>query len=301
MKIVNPSVKLLNVSTTYNEMLRDIERAAEICVASTKVHEPVENYINDLIKRKHYRPLEFGTAYVEVFFKKGTSLSKEEYTEYRFWELVLDSPWTRKSEFNSNYITTNCRVLQEAYDKMMYEKDDVFKDYVDFNWIDYVQKRWNFTNQHNQRYTFWWEVSRATADSFRTYVSISSLMQSTRYCNFSSNKFGGEVTFIRPNWWEHDYKTTPQNEFTMYENLFIRSWKHSEDHYLSAIKLGMQAQHARGLLPLDIRTEFIQCAYGDDWQNFFNQRAHNSTGPAHDDAQLIATEAEKLWLEYLKN
>lgn len=300
MKIVNPSVKLLPISTTYDEMLRDIERAAEICVASTKRHEPVDDYINSLIKRKHYRTLEFGTVYAEVPVFRDSVLIKEQHIENYFWKKVMDSPWTRKSSFNENLITTNCRVLQEVQDEMQSKKDIFYWTLDMCDWRKYVQQRWKYTDQHEQRYTFLWEVSRATADSFRTYVSISSLMQSTRYCNFSSNKFGREITYIRPNWWEHDYETTPQNEFTTHEHLFIRAWKNAEDYYLSAITLGMEAQHARGLLPLDIKTEFIQCAYRDDWQNFFDQRAHNSTGPAHDDAQLISTEAEKLWIEYLE-
>lgn len=299
MKIVNPSVKLLPISTTYDEMLRDIERAAEICVASTKRHEPVDDYINSLIKRKHYRTLEFGTVYVEVPVFRDPVLIKEQHIENYFWKKVMDSPWTKKSSFNENLITTNCRVLQEVQDEMQSKKDIFYWTLDMCDWKKYVQKRWKYTDQHKHRYTFLWEISRATADSFRTYVSISSLMQSTRYCNFSSNKFGGEITYIRPNWWEHDYETTPQNEFTPHEHLFIRSWKNAEDYYLSAITLGMEAQHARGLLPLDIRTEFIQCAYGGDWQNFFDQRAHNSTGPAHDDAQLIATEAENIWHDYM--
>lgn len=300
MKIVNPNVELLPISTTYDEMLRDIERAAEICVASTKHHDPIDDYINSLIKRKHYRTLEFGTVYVEVPVFRNSILIKEQHIENYFWKKVMDSPWTRKSPFNENLITTNCRVLQEVQDEMQSKKDMFYLTLDMCDWKKYAQKRWRFTNQHKLRYTFLWEVSRATADSFRTYVSISSLMQSTRYCNFSSNKFGGEITYVRPNWWEHDYETTPQNEFTPHEHLFIRAWKNAEDYYLSAITLGMEAQHARGVLPLDIRTEFIQCAYGDDWQNFFDQRAHNSTGPAHDDAQLISTKAEKLWIEHLE-
>ena len=295
MKIVNPNVKLLPISKTYEDMLRDIERAAEICVASTKHHDPIDDYINSLIKRKHYRTLEFGTVYVELPDFDNAYVSQEVHTEYYFWEEVKKSRWTKASIMGDHLITTNCRVLQEIQDDMMSKKDMFYCHFSKFDWRDYVKKRWKFTNQHKLRYTFLWEVSRATADSFRTYVSISSLMQSTRYCNFSSNKFGGEITYVRPNWWKHDYETTKQNEFTPLEHLFIRAWKNAEDYYLSAITLGMEAQHARGVLPLDIRTEFIQCAYGDDWQNFFDQRAHNSTGPAHDDAQLIAAKAELLY------
>jgi thymidylate synthase (FAD) len=308
MKVVEPKVEYIDISTTYEGMLRDIERAAEICVASTKCHEPVEDYINNsLINRHHYRPLEFGTVYVEVDFPNGVTLNKEDYTELMFWEQVEQNHWTqiKRSSKYSDYITSNCRVMQEVWDYInnlyLKELEDVEKGISQITtlslkpWMEYVKKRWKFTNEHHKRHTFKWEVSRATADSFRTHIMISSLMQSTRYCNFASNKFGNEVSFVKPSWFEHDYDSTPYSAFTTHEHLILRSWKQSEDHYLSGIKLGMQAQHARAMLPLEIRTEFIQCAYEWDWENFFAQRAHNSTGPAHDDAQLIATKAELLY------
>lgn len=307
MKIIEPNVEYIDISTTYEGMLRDIERAAEICVASTKRHEPVEDYINSLINRHHYRPLEFGTVYVEVDFPSGVSLNKEDFTEYIFWETVKRAHWSKfkRSSNYSDYITTNCRVLQEVWDAInkKYQQDlkDIENGILQISeydlkpWQEYVQKRWCYTDEHFKRHTLLWEISRATADSFRTYVSISSLMQSTRYCNFGRDKFGNEITYIKPSWFEHDYESTPNNNFTAYEHLIIKSWKSSEDYYLSAIKLGMQAQHARAVLPLEIRTECIQCAFEDAWSNFFDQRVYNSTGPAHDDAQLIARKALDLY------
>lgn len=312
MKIIEPNVEYIDISTTYEGMLRDIERAAEICVASTKRHEPVEDYINSLINRHHYRPLEFGTVYVEVDFPNGVSLNKEDYTELMFWERVEQNHWTRikRSSRYSDYVTTNCRVMQEAWDYLnglyLKELEDIEKGVLQITtlslkpWQEYVQKRWCYTDEHFKRHTFLWEISRATADSFRTYVSISSLMQSTRYCNFGRDKFGNEITYIKPSWFEHDYESTPNNNFTPYEHLIIRSWKNAEDYYLSGIKLGMQAQHARAMLPLEIRTEFIQCAFEDSWKIFFDQRVYNITGPAHDDAQLIAGKALKIYNEKIK-
>lgn len=296
MKIIEPNVKLLPISATYDEMMRDIERAAEICVASTKRHDPIEDYINSLVARHHYRPLEFGTAYLKVDFSQEIpNILSEEFVERLFWEGVEQSIYTRiVSQNKVDCITTNCRVLQEMWDAMNKMEEQELLPYLK-PWQEYVKNRWCYTKEHEPRYTFLWEVSRATADSFRTYVSISSLMQSTRYCNFARDKFGGEITFVRPAWFEHDYKTTNYGDFTPHEHLLIRAWKNAEDYYLSGIKLGMQAQHARAVLPLEIKTEFIQCAYGDAWENFFNQRAHNSTGPAHDDAQLISTKAELLY------
>lgn len=293
MRVVKPSVRKIEINKTFDGIFRDIERAAEICVASNKIHEDVVGYVNGLIERKHYRPLEFGTVYAKVWFPHGVSHSEEAKTEIEFWDRVIASPWTRVviDDDKNSLITTNARVVREVYDKMIVS--DTHKKHFT-NWIQYVEKYWCYTEQHEKRITYLWTISRATADSFRTYILISSLMQSTRYCNYSSNKFGNEVTFVQPNWWEHDWETTEFKDFNEMEKIFLESWNNDEANYLLCLKNGMKAQHARGVLPLDIKTEFIQCAYIDAWKNFFDQRVRNTTGEAHDDAQYIAKIAELL-------
>ena len=108
-------------------------------------------------------------------------------------------------------------------------------------------------------------------------------MQSTRYCNYSKDRFGNEVIYVFPQWayWRYGFTSqekTPEcdeNLDTIVERLsktdkkfkeYIAALKDSEKRYLNMLaeeteeeKNGtpITAQFARGVLPLDIKTEFV--------------------------------------------
>ena len=64
----------------------------------------------------------------------------------------------------------------------------------------------------------------------------------------------------------------------------------SEKDYLDLVKLGVKPQEARGVLPLDLKTELVVTGTLDQWEDFFDLRMREITGPAHPDAKAIATE-----------
>ena len=69
--------------------------------------------------------------------------------------------------------------------------------------------------------------------------------ESTRYCNYFDEKFGSELTFIRPFFWENDAEK-------------MRIWEQSmqsiEDSYNRLIQMGAQPQEARSILPNSLKT-----------------------------------------------
>lgn len=107
-------------------------------------------------------------------------------------------------------------------------------------------------------------------------------MQSTRYCCYSKSKFGNQLTFIKP---------SDNGENKRVDRLTRLFWKASEIGYKWLIQAHARAEQARRILPLDIKTEFIQCGYEEDWDNFFNQRYFGTTGKPHPDAKYIAKQA----------
>lgn len=98
--------------------------------------------------------------------------------------------------------------------------------------------------------------------------------ESTRYCNYSSEKlFGGELTFIKPYFFD---ETT--REYSEWYN----AMKDAEKSYLKlTIDLKCSPQQARSVLPNSIKTEVIMTANYREWRHFFNLRAARATGPAH--------------------
>lgn len=96
--------------------------------------------------------------------------------------------------------------------------------------------------------------------------------ESTRYCNYSQDKFGNELTFIKPCFWDDD-----DYNYIVWKT----AMDDAESHYLEMICNGASPQEARSVLPNSIKTEVIMTANYREWRHFFWLRAARKTGPAH--------------------
>ncbi|MDR1600090.1 MAG: FAD-dependent thymidylate synthase [Oscillospiraceae bacterium] len=94
--------------------------------------------------------------------------------------------------------------------------------------------------------------------------------ESTRYCNYGKDKFGNEVTFIRPSFWAED---------TAQYRLWKDAMGHAEDAYLGLLKSGASPQEARGALPNSVKTELIATMNLREWRHFFKLRADKAAHP----------------------
>lgn len=87
--------------------------------------------------------------------------------------------------------------------------------------------------------------------------------ESTRYCNYMKDKFGNELTFIRPYFWN--------DEPEKYE-----VWKETmqciEDNYNKLITLGAKPEEARSILPNSLKTEIVTTMNLREWRHFFTLR-----------------------------
>lgn len=115
------------------------------------------------------------------------------------------------------------------------------------------------------------------------------------YCNYSKDKFGNEITFIYPCWFNQYFEDN-------YSNLDISNWQigldisdsetnwlyamlYSEKAYFSSISNGMKPQQARAILPNSLKTELVMTGFVSDWKHFFELR---DAGSAHPQAQELA-------------
>ena len=100
--------------------------------------------------------------------------------------------------------------------------------------------------------------------------------ESTRYCNYSKDIFGGEITFIKPASLEEG---TP--EYAAWENAMANA----ERSYLDMLSMGVAPETARSVLPNSLKTEFICTMDLREWRHFFALR----TAPAaHPDMRAVA-------------
>lgn len=94
--------------------------------------------------------------------------------------------------------------------------------------------------------------------------------ESTRYCNYSSGKFGNELTVIKPCFWDEN------------DEKFI-IWKEQieaiEKTYNHLITLGASPQEARSILPNSLKTEIVITMNIREWRHFFRLRTAEAAHP----------------------
>jgi thymidylate synthase (FAD) len=93
--------------------------------------------------------------------------------------------------------------------------------------------------------------------------------ESTRYCNYSKEKFGNTVVFIQPPWLNTE-KLQTRWETAMQD---------AEDGYLNMIELGASPQIARGVLPNSLKTEIVVTANLREWRHIFTMRTALAAHP----------------------
>ena len=99
---------------------------------------------------------------------------------------------------------------------------------------------------------------------------------STRYCNYSSGKFGGEITVIQPS----DLPT-----FGIQREAWVLACHEAERFYMEMLDAGCKPQVARSVLPTCLATEIAMTANFREWRHFLTQRLSPS---AHPDMRVIA-------------
>jgi len=94
--------------------------------------------------------------------------------------------------------------------------------------------------------------------------------ESTRYANYSKDKFGNEISVIRPMFWKKD-----SSEYRMWEQAMVCC----ESMYMNLLQSGAKAQEARSVLPNSLKTEIIITANIREWRHIFKLRCSQSAHP----------------------
>lgn len=307
MKLIKQSFEFINQTDfSLAGIKKHIERCARVSYKSeNKITDTsYEKFVNMLESRGHDRPLEFGTVHLKMNSSQFDALQM-----LLIKNKVYNDCWIKYNVIDTEkesicYITTNYRYYMELcrYDRGVSE-------YLDFSDSPFYPKK----------YTIHMILDRGVMDEFRTHVGLSHLAESTRYCNYSKDKFGSEVTFIKPCWLdvpEGKYnhcimvsKNSPDirvecDEIGKYYNigedagLFLNGLVQSELTYLNLINnRKWTPQQARSVLPLGIKSELISCGFKDAWENFFKRRDAPDTHPM---AQEIANPMHKEFFKLTK-
>ena len=291
MKLIKQSFEILEQKDySLIGIKKFIERCGRVCYKSEDriTDDSYEKFVNMLEKRDHARPLEFGTVHLKMILPDF-----EGFIHSLLTIGMLNNIWIKHAyKGDVIYITTNYRYYL-----------DIIKYFP--NVKKYLTEEDN--EYYPKRYTVHFITSRGVMDEFRTHVGLSHLAESTRYCNYSKDKFDNELTFIIPSWLD-----TPEGHYT-WETMFgdnryidtsspIKKQYNvtlfiAGKNYLDFIRQGWTPQQAREVLPLSVKSELISCGFEDSWFNFFKRR---DASDAHPMAQEIAKPMHEKFNELIK-
>jgi thymidylate synthase (FAD) len=98
--------------------------------------------------------------------------------------------------------------------------------------------------------------------------------ESTRYCNYSKDKFSNQITYIEPSFWD---KNTDDGR-RKYE-IWKEVMEFTEKKYMELTENGATPQEARSILPNSLKTEIIMTMNLREWRNFFKLRTASASHP----------------------
>lgn len=160
----------------------------------------------------------------------------------------------------------------EACGRVCYKSEDKIKDDSAETFVAGLIKRGHEAMLEHASITVKFVVDRGISHELVRHRLASFAQESTRYCNYSNDKFGKELTFIIPHYLKYKSKAWDVWKDTMTA---------CEQAYFELLDIGLLPQEARAVLSNSLKTEVVMTANLREWRHFFKLRAANSTGAAH--------------------
>lgn len=293
MKIIKPDFEIWNQEEGLEGVYKQIERAGRVCYKSEDkiTEDSAKEFVERMIKSGHGSMLEHGTVYLKIPY--GTMDDRGEFSNEPIVIKYIDNPYSvvmNNSENDYWYITSNYRVI------------------IENEWIDDLQYLCEPTEFHAKRITVHFVCDRGVSHEFVRHRVMSFAQESTRYCNYSKDKFGNELTYICPCWLDYDrvqelteianrdnkevYRMGHDESLSIEERglcSFVYDMSNHEHGYLFQISVGWKPQEARAVLPNALKTELVMTGFVSDWKRFFRLRSRIAkTGKPHPQAQELA-------------
>lgn len=302
MRIIEPSAKEIKET----DLLKKIEMVGRTCYKSNNLIKDgsAEKFVRGLSTSKHYAMLEHGIVHFYITDSLVMSylfnhLSKQTYVLMNKYSYITDLSgcqwlWTvnlrtlvEMSEING-YMKEMVKILLNKYAfalglkekdeqtsldikyKRIYTvSDNIVVDLLDDH-FDNAEEFERECNKHIFR-TFLLTTDRGVTHELVRHRPCSFAQASTRYCNYSKDKFGNEITVIKPLF----------DENSDAYSIWKKGCEHDEKTYFDLLNCGCKPEEARGNLPTDLATELIITANLEEWQHIFDLRYKGTTGKPH--------------------
>lgn len=325
MKVIEPSVEIMRTGLETDIIVPEqfIERVGRTCYKSEDkiTNDSAVKFVGNLVKRGHEAVIEhwnliFKTDYdhYERFLDEWNILihNCREHSDERL------RPYIRFSESfdenrNSRYVVSGnmraWRDLVKAYIAtfkflprylhgivrtypLFFQEYQVYTPEVYFNDILQpieVKDLNNFERRTHQDVTVKFICDRGVSHEIVRHRVASFAQESTRYCNYSQDKFDHEITIVRPSWCDKGNDR--------YKRWF-EGCLNAENGYFSLLDEGCTPQEARSVLPNSLKTEVVVTMNLDGWRHFFNLRCSPA---AHPDMKEVADMAKEQFAAFIED
>ena len=279
MKLIKANFNIIEQGSGIDGIYKIIEQAGRTCYKSLDKITPdsAKGFVDRIIKSGHGAMLEHGTVYLKDIYDVSAIGSWRrsiggKYSSNKYSVVNTD----RMCDFQGIYVTTNFRVL------------------VENNWLDDLKYLCEPTEYHEKRITVKFILPISISREFCRHRVFSFAEQSTRYCNFSKDRFDNEITCILP----YEFSAPDGHievNYDLIERLYgkdevksqkalplshiIESYINAESEYMYLIDNGCPPQIAREVLPLATKSELIMTGTLEQWKGFFKLRCDKAAHP----------------------
>lgn len=293
MKIIKAGYEIFPDMNKDN-ILQRIEQAGRVCYKSESMitNDSAATFCSNIIKRGHEAVLEHGVLCFKV--PKWTFDALTEYNnaliEYGYKSFL------RFTRYGRYLVSANVRAWRDFFKEIRkqfrtlpyyfqyitlsnpilfpeYQNSELFEVDPTDNSFDPIDTS-TLTNpleimvHHNVAAKF--IVDRGVSHEIVRHRMASFCQESQRYCNYSKDKFGNEITFIEPLFW---------NEYSKEYTYWKGACSIAEFDYFSLLKHGATPQEARSVLPNSVKTEVVMTANCECWHHFFELRTSQAAHP----------------------
>ncbi len=175
-------------------------------------------------------------------------------------------------EINGREILQNI----ERCGRTCYKSENLITDTSAETFVANILKRGHESVIEHEKVTVRVICDRGVSHEIVRHRIASYSQESTRYCNYQKDKFGNELTFIKPVFWEENSK-----EYILWCDMMQKI----EDNYMKLIDMGATPQETRSILPNSLKTEIVVTMNLREWRHFFRLRTAET---AHPQMQEIA-------------
>lgn len=186
------------------------------------------------------------------------------------------------------WITPNAEKMIERAGRVCYKSENIITSDSHIKFIENIIKKGHEAVLEHASASLLFICDRGVSHELVRHRIASYCQESTRYCDYTKEKFGYELTFIEP-----CFKEENSGRDITKRNLWEESIKRSEEDYKFLRGIGVTPEEARSILPNSLKTEIVVTANMREFRHIIKIRTSNKAHPQIREVILIAKDILK--------